>query len=270
MNSYIADEKVNKWQWQYLVSKLILINNFIATLALNLLDVFQIIYRDVIKGNFYVYNFMENLRRITWTCLPIAMLTVSVSSIIYSIHVAPEFSSHGLSIYLGGIVALALIREGVPVMGTLAIITQFCSGITAEIGSMKVTEQLDAMKLAKVNPNGYLLLPMLFAGLFGFPIVIIVCILLALVVNFIFSNLLINITHHLYLTSILNTVQLKDIFLALIKSSVFGFAATLISYTCGILTTGGSKAIGNSTRLSIIINFVLVVILDYVITALWL
>lgn len=245
------------------------INHFIGTLTLNFLDGVKIIYRDLLSGGIYIENFLEYLRRIVWTCLPISTLTVSASAVVYSIHIAPEASTHGLSVYLGGVTALSLIREGVPVMASLAIVTQFCTGITAQIGSMKITEQLDAMKMSKVYPNAFLLVPMLLAGVVGFPIICLICTFVGLAVNFLFCNLLIGLTSHLYLTSIANAVQFKDIFLALTKTLVFGFFVTLISYTCGVLTVGGSKGVGSSTRLSVVLNFAIVVILDYIITALW-
>ena len=251
-------------------NKLYQINSFIYILAINLLDAITIIFRDLPQGKFYYENFFENLRRIIWNCLPIATLTVSASAFIYSVHGASELSKRGLTDYLGGLVALALIRESVPVMATLAIVSQYSSGMTAQIGSMKVTEQLDAMKIFKVYPNAYLLVPMLLAGLVGLPVVIMICILVGIFVNYLISNVLIDISYHLYFSSVLKAIGIKDLFLALTKASVFGFFITLISYICGITTQGGSKAVGSSTRLSVIINFILVVILDYIITALWL
>lgn len=248
-------------------NKLTYINNFIYMLVKSLFESFNIIF---IQRKIYYVNLLESLGKILWTSLPIATLTVGASSAIYSIHVAPEFSERGLSVYLGGLVALSLIREGAPVMGALAIISQFCSGMTAQIGSMKITEQLDAMKTMKVYPSGYLLVPMLCAGFIGFPLVILICILIGIFINYIVSNLLIHITYSLYFSSILHALKVNDIFLALVKSSIFGFCVTLVSYTCGILTSGGSKGVGNATRLSVIINFALVIILDYMITALWL
>ncbi len=251
-------------------TKIFQTNNFIYTLAVNLRDAFIIIFRDIPRGNFYYDNFLESLRKIVWSCLPIATLTVSASAFIYSIHIAPEMSVRGLTDYLGGIVALALIRESVPLMVTLAVVSQYCSGTTAQIGSMKITEQLDAMKIAKVYPNAYLLVPMLLAGVIGFPILVTICILSGIMINFFISHILIDISYNLYFSSILKTIVLKDIFLALIKSIIFGFFVSLISYICGITTQGGSKAVGSSTRLSVVINFILVVVLDYIITALWL
>ena len=249
-----------------LQNKILAANYFIAILSLNIVEAFKILF---LEKKLFVENFVENFRKIIWTCLPIATLTVSTSSIVYSIHVAPESSQRGLDIYLGGLVALSLIREGVPVMGSLAVITQYCSGMTAQIGSMKVTEQIDAMKMSRVNPSAYFLLPMILAGLVGFPLVIIICILMGLFVSYISSNLLIDITFNLYSNSILHAIRIKDIAFALTKASIFGFFVTLVSYICGIMTVGGSKAVGNSTRLSVIINFALVIILDYLITALW-
>ena len=260
---------LNNLAWRRLLLKINSINLFVSTIALNFLDALKIIYVDTLKGKLFYNNILENLRRVLWTCLPIAVLTVSASSIIYAIHVAPEFYARGLNVYLGGLVAIALVREGVPVLGSLAIITQFCSGSTAQIGSMKITEQLDAMKIAKVYPQSYILVPMLLAGTVGFPILTVVCILTGLLINFFTCNLLINLTPNIYLTSIYNALSFKDILLCLVKSSIFGFVVTLVSYTCGVLTVGGSKAVGNSTRISVVINFALVVILDYIITALW-
>ncbi len=249
--------------------KIYQINNFIYTIAKSFIEALTVVFVDLPQGKFYYENFLENLRRIVWNCLPIATLTVSASAFIYSIHVADEAVKRGLTAYLGGLVALTLIREGVPVLATLAIIAQYSSGMTAQIGSMKVTEQLDAMKIFKVQPASYLLVPMLTAGIVGFPIVIMVCIMVGILVNFIFSNLMININHKLYFSSICNIIEMKDVSLALTKAFVFGFFVTFISYICGILTRGGAKAVGSSTRLSVVINFILVVLLDYIITALW-
>ena len=242
------------------------INKFVYVLVKSLFESLNIIF---IQRKIYYINLFETLRKILWTSLPIATLTVGASSAIYSIHVAPESSERGLSVYLGGLVALSLVREGAPVMGALAIISQFCSGMTAQIGSMKITEQLDAMKTMKVYPSGYLLTPMLCAGSIGFPLVIIICVFIGIFINYIVSNLLIHITYSLYFSSILNSLKVNDISLALLKSSVFGFCVMLVSYTCGVLTSGGSKGVGNATKLSVVINFALVIILDYIITALW-
>ena len=262
--------QVNAITKQIIVSRIIAINNFIALLAISFLEACKIIFNEVLKGRLYFDNFFDNLRKIIWTCLPIATLTISASSIVYSIHVAPAFSSRGLSSYLGGIVALAIIRESAPVMGSLAIVTQYCTGMTAMIGSMKITEQIDAMKMAKVNPVAYLLVPMLLAGLIGFPIVIAMCMFLGILITYISSTFLIHISFHLFISSILKAVVLKDILLALVKASFFGFFVTLVSFTSGMQTVGGSKALGQATRLSVVTNFALVVILDYIITALWL
>ena len=241
--------------------------NFIAKLVLGLKKAF---YSLFFEKRFFTVTFLENLRKIVWGSLPIATLTVGSSAIVYSIHAAPAFGERGLSVYLGGMVALALIRESVPVMGSLAVISQYCSGVTAQIGSMKVTDQLDAMKIAKVLPHSYFLLPMILAGLIGFPIIILICIVFGLIINFFATNILINISYNLYTTSIFNTIELKDLFLAIIKASIFGFFVTLISYNCGVQAKGGSKEVGSATRLSVVINFAGVIILDYIITALWL
>ena len=261
---------VSKWNIdKHIIAKLSLINTFIYTLGLSLYDAFYISFYDKQSKRFYRDDFFENLKKIVWNCLPIATLTVSASAFVYSIHAAPEFSKRGLTGYLGGLVALALVRESVPVMGSLAIISQYCSGMTAQIASMKVTEQLDAMKIAKVYPVSYLLVPMLLAGFIGFPIIVLISILTGLVVNYFSSSLLIDINYNLYLSSIFKSIAVKDIFLSLIKASAFGFTVSLVSYVCGILTVGGSKAVGSATRLSVVINFTLVIVLDYIITALW-
>ena len=249
--------------------KIFLVNNFISTLSLNFLEALKIISRDLVAGKIYGDNFIENLRKIIWGSLLIAILTVSASAFIYSIHIAPEFLRRGLSEYLGGLVAIALIREGVPVIASLAIVAHYSTGMTAQIGSMRISEQLDAMKILKVFPNAYMLVPMLLAGVIGFPIVAVICVFVGLVVNFISSHLLIDINYQLYFSSIVTAVTTKDIVLCFAKTSVFGFVVALISYVCGITTKGGSKGVGNATRLSVVLNFILVVVLDYIITALW-
>ena len=245
-------------------------NNFIAILTLNFLKASGIKKSNPLSIYLYTENLTENLKRIVWNSLLITTLTVGAASIIYSIHMASEFSARGLNVYYGGIIALALIRECVPVMAALAIVTYYCTGMTAQIGSMKVTEQLDAMKIAKVEPTLYLLAPMLVSAVIGFPILIIVSIFIGLLVSYVSSNLITGITSTLFTSSILNAIEVKDIFLALIKAVVFGFTVTLISYTCGAMTTGGAKDVGDSIKISVVLNFVMIIILDYLITAIWL
>ena len=254
----------------YFEGKVYSTNKFISILVLNLLDAVKIIWLDVFKGKFHITSFLEILRKIVWNCLPIAILTVSASAFIYSVHVAPEILRRGLSEYLGGLVALALIREGIPVMSSLALVSQYSSGITAQISSMKITEQLDAMKVLMISPSSYLLVPMLFAGLLGFPLVAMICIFIGLIVNYISSHLLIDISYNLYFSSVFKFVHIKDILLCIVKTATFGFFTALVSYTAGVLTKGGSKGVGSSTRLSVVFNFILVIVLDYLITALWL
>lgn len=241
---------------------------FIGTLILNIQEVLK--YFFLHNKIFFYENYIQYLRKIVWNCLPIVTLTVGASSVIYAIHLAPEMSLRGLSKYLGGLVALAMIRETVPVMGALALITQYCTGMTAQIGSMKVSEQIDALKLSNVNPVHYLLIPMLLACAIGFPILNLVGIVFGIFIGFLSSNLLIDIHSTLFLISIKSAIIPKDIALSLIKAFLFGIFVSLISYNCGILTKGGSKAVGNSTRLSVVINFAGVLIIDYIITALWL
>ena len=245
-------------------------NNLIATLTLNFLKASGIKKCNPLSFNLYIESLIENLKKIVWNSFLITTLIVGAASIIYSIHTANEFSIRGLNVYYGGIIALALIRECVPVMAALAIVTYYCTGMTAQIGSMKVTEQLDAMKIAKVEPALYLLAPMLVSAIIGFPILIIVSIFIGLLVSYLSSNLITGITSTLFINSILNVIEIKDIVLALVKASAFGFIVTLISYTCGAMTTGGAKDVGESIKISVVLNFVMIVILDYLITALWL
>lgn len=245
-------------------------NRFIATLTLHLLEAFHFIHRDRLAGHTYIENFLEHMRKIVWNALPITTLTVSAISIIYAVHIAPDFSARGLNIYFGGILALTLIRESVPVMGALAIVTHYTTGMTAQIGSMKITEQLDAMRIAKVSPVAYLLVPMILAGTIGFPILISIGIFIGLIVGFISTSILIDINHNIFITSILNAVIAKDVLLSIVKASVFGFTVTLVSYTCGVLTKHGARAVGDSIKLSVVINFTLIIVIDYIITALWL
>ena len=255
---------------QELRKRIFQINNFIANVGINLFQSFQVFNYEVLKGKLNYESTFEYLRRIIWACLPIATLTVSASAFIYSLHIAPELSRRGLTDFLGGLVALAMIREGVPVMASLAIISQFCSGISAQIASMKVTEQIDAMKVFKVKPVSYILVPLLIAGFFGFSLLCVICTLVGIMVNYVASYFLIEINYNLYFSSIFKVIDLDDLLLMLVKASVFGFVACLISYICGMVAVGGAKAVGSATRLSVVINFILVVVLDYVITALWL
>lgn len=245
-------------------------NIFISTFVLSLADALSLIIIPSKNRVIFVENFYENLRKLVWDCLPIVTFTIAASSLVFVIHMAPEAEVRGLTAYIGGLVTLSLVRETVPVMGALAIITQYSTGMTAQIGSMKVTEQIDALKLSGVNPTSYLLMPMIFAGVIGVPILSLVALLFSTIVSFLGTYILVDTTAVVYLNSIKYAVVLKDFLLMLLKAIIFGFFIASVSYTNGIITRGGAKAVGTSTRMSVVINFALIIILDYIITALWL
>ena len=167
------------------------------------------------------------------------------------------------------LVAILMIREEAVIMAGFAIISMIGSSMASEIATMKVTEQIDAIKVLKVNPIHYLFTPRIIAGTFMMPAVVIVAALFGIIGGAIASNLVSGLTYKAYFDSVWFGLYMKDLNVCLLKSIAFGFVITLISCSCGIEATDGAKGVGIATTKAVVWSFVSIVILDLIFAAIY-
>lgn len=228
---------------------------------------------DFIKGlKTFPTNFktiIEQASRFGVSSLPITLSIVGMTSIIIAMQIAGEMVKQGAGNYVGMLVAILMIREEGVIMAGFAIISMIGSSLASEIATMKVTEQIDAIKVLKVNPVHYLFTPRLIAGTLMMPIVVIVASLFGVLGGAVASNLTSGLTYKAYFDSVWFGLNMHDINVCILKSIAFGFVITLISCSCGMEAKDGAKGVGIATTKAVVWSFVAIVILDLIFAAIF-
>lgn len=173
------------------------------------------------------------------------------------------FSAEGR---VGGIVAVSLAREVAPVFSAIMITARAGSAMAAELGNMRVTEQIDAITTMGVSPVQYLLSPRLLAGIVMGPLLCILYMSVGMVGAYVVAIVWLGGDYGIFLNSIRNTAVPKDIFMGIIKGSVFGFLIAAIACRHGFFATGGARGVGLATTNAVVESCVSVLVTNYILT----
>jgi phospholipid/cholesterol/gamma-HCH transport system permease protein len=177
------------------------------------------------------------------------------------------FSAEGR---VGGIVAVSLAREVAPVFSAIMITARAGSAMAAELGNMRVTEQIDAITTMGVSPVQYLLSPRLLAGVVMGPLLCILYTTVGMLGAYVVSIVWLGGDFGIFLNSIRNTAVPKDLFMGVVKSSVFGFLIAAIACRHGFFATGGARGVGLATTNAVVESCVSILVTNYVLTQLML
>lgn len=244
------------------------IKDFLITLGnigRDFLRVFSCIFK--LKINFK--ETIEQAKRFSYDSLPISLAIVGMTSSIIAMQLAPELAKQGGADYTGMLSSLVMVRELAPVMSGFAIISMVGSSFASEIASMSVTEQINAMKVLKVDPVQYLIVPRVLAGFFFMPVVFIVSATFGLVCAGFVSNCTADLSLLNYITSLWRGLYIRDIFIAILKCAVFGATIALISSSCGYSTRGGAKEVGIATTKAVVWSFLAIAVWDFIFASLF-
>ena len=210
---------------------------------------------------------IEQCSRFGVSSLPITLSIVGMTSIIISMQVAGEMVKHGGGNFVGMLMAILTIREEGAIMAGFAIISMIGSSLASEIATMKVTEQIDAIQVLKVNPVHYLFTPKIIAGTIMMPMVVLIASLVGIVGGAIAANVTSELTYKAYFDSVWFGLSMHDLNVCVLKSISFGFAISLISCCCGMAAKDGAKGVGIATTKAVVWSFVAIVIIDLIFAA---
>jgi phospholipid/cholesterol/gamma-HCH transport system permease protein len=197
----------------------------------------------------------------------VAVLTGIFAGGVLALQSHHGFRLFGAETLVGSTVALAMTRELGPVLTALMVNGRAGSAMAAELGTMRVTEQIDALYVMATNPVKYLIVPRIIAGLVMLPVLTIVADFLGILGGYFVGVVLLKINSGMFVANMIEMVELGDIFPGLTKSIFFGLILTHIGCYKGFYTTGGAEGVGKSTTQAVVLSSVLILISDYFLTS---
>ncbi len=238
------------------------VREFLETFG-NIAYQFTQVLKYIFTFQISIKQLFEQASRFAVDSLPITLSIVSMTSIILAMQIAPEMVKQGGKDYIGLLVALTMIREVGVIMSGFAIISMIGSSQASELATMKVTEQIDAMKALKVSPFKYLFLPRVLAGFIMMPFVVIISSTIGILAGGLTAMMAAkDVTWLCYITSVWQGLYIRDINIMLLKAACFGGCISLISSSCGYDAKGGAKGVGIATTKAVVWSFVAIVIVD--------
>lgn len=193
----------------------------------------------------------------------ISVLTGMFAGAVMTLQTYYAFTKFGSENMIGPVVALSLTRELGPVLTGLMVTGRSGSGIAAEIGTMRITEQIDALETLCINVFGYLIVPRILAGILILPFLTMFTMFFGIWGGYAVYVYYFHLNSVDYIEGIKNFLELSDIVGGLIKSSVFGFILTSMGSFVGYKTHGGAKGVGLSTTQTVVISSILILISNY-------
>ena len=223
----------------------------------------------ILRPPFYLRAFGRALVEIGFFSLPVVALTAVFTGMVLALQSATGLSRFSAESAIASLVVLSVTRELGPVLGGLMVAGRVGAAMAAEIGTMRVTDQIGALATLSTNPMKYLVAPRLLAGIIALPLLVVVADVLGVLGGFIIATLKLGFNPHLYLQNTLDFIHTDDVVSGLAKAAVFGFIVTLLGCYHGYGSRGGAQGVGTATTSAVVAASVLILAFDYLLTELF-
>lgn len=220
----------------------------------------------LLTGKIHRRNTLDQMAAVGPESLIIALVTAIFVGMVFTIQVAREFINFGAGNTVGGVLALALTRELAPVLTAVILAGRVCSAFAAEIGTMRVTEQIDALYMLKTDPIDYLVIPRVIACCMMLPVLTLMSLITGMIGGLLIATSLYNLSQTAFLDSVRNFINVWDIYSAMIKASCFGAMIAVIGCSWGLTTTGGAKGVGQSTTAAVVTALLGIFIVNFILS----
>lgn len=214
-------------------------------------------------------RFLIQAQRIGLGSFFISSLVGFFVGVIIALQMAYLMIQLSAEIYIPNVVSVALTRELAPVLTALVVAGRIGAGISAEIGTMSVTEQVDALRAFAVNPVKFLVVPRFLSLVLMLPVLTVFADLIGIFGGFVICVLKLGITAHMFISMVTEALVVKDILTGLIKSVFFGMIIALVGCHQGLNVRGGAEGVGEATTISVVTSFILIIVFDCLFTTLF-
>ncbi|MFH1837795.1 MAG: ABC transporter permease [Candidatus Omnitrophota bacterium] len=212
---------------------------------------------------------LDQMNKIGVASFPIVFLISIFTGMVLALQSAYQMQKVSAEMYIASLVSLSITRELGPVLTALIVAGRCGAAITAELGTMKVTEQVEALETLSANPVQYLVVPRFIALLLMVPLLTICSDFFGIVGGYIVGVSKLNIAHGMYVKMTFDPLAIKDVLTGLVKSVSFAVIICIISCFEGLNSAGGAEGVGKATTASVVRSFILVIIADCFFTALF-
>jgi len=219
-------------------------------------------FRQLFKPRQEVAEFVRQCFIVGYQSLPLVGITAFIMGLVLTIQARPTMAKFGAESWIPAMVGLSIIREIGPVITALICAGKVGSSIGAELGSMKVTEQIDAMDVSGTNPFRYLVVTRVMAMTLMLPLLVILADAIAIYACYIGVNMRNDTSLSLFAFNILNKLAFSDVVPAVVKTFFFGFAIGLIGCYKGFYSSKGTEGVGHSANSAVVVSSLVIFIID--------
>ena len=229
------------------------------------LDGLSHLARPPLYGKLFLRAFLD----IGYYSLPVVALTAVFTGMVLALQSATGLSRFNAESAVANLVVLSITRELGPVLAGLMVAGRVGAAMAAELGTMRVTDQIDALTTLSTNPMKYLVTPRLLGAVLALPLLVVVADILGVLGGFVIATVKLGFNAEIYLTNTVNFVQTGDVVSGLVKAAVFGFLVALMGCFHGYNSRGGAQGVGTATTNAVVSASVLILAFDYVLTELF-
>lgn len=226
------------------------------------------LFSELVKRRAGFSEVSRQIVKIGIDSMPIVLLTSIFTGMVLALQTAYGLQRFGAKNYVGNIVGLAMLRELGPVLTAIVLCGRVGAGIAAEIGSMVVTEQVDAMRALGASPVNKLVAPRVLAAVIIMPLLVVFSNYIGILGGILVAVNELNITLYTYYRSLVYTIYIVDFVHGMIKAAVFGFLVVSIACYKGLQCRGGTEGVGRATTSSVVVGSMVIFVADYLMTKL--
>ena len=223
----------------------------------------------LVRPPFYGRMFAAALVEMAYFSLPVVALTAIFTGMVLALQSSTGLSRFSAESGIANLVVLSITRELGPVLAGLMVAGRVGAAMAAEIGTMRVTDQIDALRTLSTNPMKYLVAPRLLAGIVALPLLVVIADILGVFGGFLIATVSLGFAPRIYLQNTMDFMQTQDVVSGLVKASVFGFLITLMGCYHGYNSRGGAQGVGAATTSAVVAASILILAFDYVLTELF-
>ncbi len=255
------------------------VQDFVATVGRGVLGAMAVAGRvalfgaaglsHVFRPPFYGRMFGRAMIEIGFFSLPVVALTAIFTGMVLALQSSTGLARFSAESAVASLVVLSVTRELGPVLAGLMVAGRVGAAMAAEIGTMRVTDQIDALSTLSTNPMKYLVTPRLLAGVIALPLLVVVADILGVLGGFIIATVKLGFNSRIYLANTINFIHTDDVVSGLVKAAVFGLLITLMGCYNGYNSRGGAQGVGAATTSAVVTASVLILAFDYVLTELF-